>query len=82
MRKECQMNKMYSRKETAAMLGISVSTLDNARNAGEISYVQFVPGGCVFFTDDGLNEYIASCTHRARRKPKNANGNDRRNRHE
>ena len=42
------MNKMYSRKEAAAMLGISVSTLDNARNAGEISYVQFVPGGCVF----------------------------------
>ena len=76
------MNKMYSRKETAAMLGISVSTLDNARNAGEISYVQFVPGGCVFFTDDGLNEYIASCTHRAKKKPKNTRNSERRNRYE
>ena len=38
------MNKMYSRKEAAAILGISVSTLDNARKAGEISYVHFVPG--------------------------------------
>lgn len=76
------MNKMYSRKEAAAMLGISVSTLDNARNAGEISYVQFVPGGCVFFTDDGLDEYIASCTHRARRKPKNIKENERGNRYE
>ena len=76
------MNKMYSRKEAAAMLGISASTLDNARNAGEISYVQFVPGGCVFFTDDSLNEYIASCTHRAKRKPKSTRDNERRNRHE
>ena len=76
------MNKMYSRKEAAAMLGISVSTLDNARNAGEISYVQFVPGGCVFFTDDGLNEYIASCTHRAKKKSKSTRNNERRNRHE
>ena len=76
------MNKMYSRKEAAAMLGISVSTLDNARNAGEISYVQFVPGGCVFFTDDGLNEYIANCTHRAKRKSKSTRDNERRNHHE
>ena len=76
------MNKMFSRKEAAAMLGISVSTLDNARKAGEISYVQFVPGGCVFFTDDGLDEYIASCTHRTKRKPKSTRDNERRNRHE
>ena len=76
------MNKMYSRKEAAAMLGISVSTLDNARNAGDISYVQFAPGGCVFFTDDSLNEYVAHCTHRAIRKPKNSKEMVRRNHYE
>ncbi len=60
------MEKMITRKEAAKLLGISLATLDEARNNGLISYVQYVPNGCVYFTDASLQEYIAKCTHRAR----------------
>lgn len=73
------MEKLISRKETAKILGISIATLDAAHNNGLISYVQYVQNGCVYFTDVGLQEYIAKCTHRAKpvdrsatyRKPRN-----------
>ena len=60
------MEKMITRKEAAKLLGISLATLDEARNNGLISYVQYVPNGCVYFTDASLQEYIAKCTHRAK----------------
>lgn len=60
------MEKLFSRKEAASALGISVATLDIARADGLISYVQYVENGCVFFTEVGLQEYIARCTHRAK----------------
>ena len=60
------MEKLISRKEAAKILGISIATLDAARNSGLISYVQYVQNGCVYFTDAGLEEYIAKCTHRAK----------------
>ena len=60
------MEKMITRKEAAKLLGISLATLDEARNNGLISYVQYVPNGCVYFTDASLQEYVAKCTHRAR----------------
>lgn len=60
------MEKMITRKEAAKLLGISLATLDEARNNGLISYVQYVPNGCVYFTNASLQEYIAKCTHRAR----------------
>lgn len=53
------MEKLISRKEAAKLLGISIATLDAARNSGLISYVQYVQNGCVYFTDAGLQEYIA-----------------------
>ncbi len=53
-------------------LGISIATLDAARNNGLISYVQYVQNGCVYFTSAGLQEYIAKCTHRAKPAEKNA----------
>ena len=67
-------------KEAAKILGISIATLDAARNNGLIAYVQYVQNGCVYFTDAGLQEYIAKCTHRAKpvekgttyRKPRSA----------
>ena len=76
------MEKLISRKEAAKLLGISIATLDAARNSGLISYVQYVQNGCVYFTDAGLQEYIAKCTHRAKpmeksttfRKPRSARG--------
>ncbi len=64
------MERLITRKEAAQILGISIATLDAARNNGQISYVQYVPNGCVFFTDAGLQEYIAKCTHRAKSEEK------------
>lgn len=60
------MEKLITRREAAKLLGISISTLDEARNNGLISYIQYVPNGCVYFTDTGIQEYIAKCTHRAK----------------
>ena len=60
------MEKLITRKEAARLLGISITTLDEARNSGQISYVQYVPNGCVYFTEAGLQEYIAKSTHRAK----------------
>ena len=59
-------NNLYTRREAAELLGISITTLDAARNNGLIAYVQYVPNGCVFFTSAGLQEYVAKCTHRAK----------------
>ena len=60
------MDKLITRKEAAQFLGISIATLDAARNNGLISYVQYVQNGCVYFTEAGLQEYIAKSTHRAK----------------
>ena len=60
------MEKLITRKEAAKLLGISLATLDEARNSGLRSYIQYEPNACVFFTDAGLQEYIAKCTHRAK----------------
>ena len=60
------MDKLITRREAANLLGISIATLDAARSSGLISYVQYVPNGCVYFTDACLQEYIAKCTHRAK----------------
>ena len=66
------MERLITRKEAAQILGISIATLDAARNNGQLSYVQYVPNGCVFFTDSALQEYVAKCTHKA--KPKETVG--------
>ena len=60
------MEKLITRKEAAKILGISIATLDAARNNGQISYVQYVENGCVYFTDSCLQEYIAKYTHKAK----------------
>lgn len=65
------MEKLITRKEAANILGISLATLDIARAEGWISFVQYVNNGCVYFTEAGLQEYIARSTHRA--KPKEVN---------
>ena len=67
------MEKLITRKEAAKILGVSIATLDAARNNGLISYVQYVQNGCVYFTDAGLQEYVAKCTHRAKTDGKERN---------
>lgn len=59
------MEKLYTRKEAASLLGISLTSLDTARNTGAITFVQYVPNGSVFFTEEALQEYIARSTHQA-----------------
>ena len=59
------MEKLYTRREAAGYLGISLGTLDVARNNGLITFVQYVENGCVFFMEAGLQEFIARSTHRA-----------------
>ena len=67
------MEKLITRKEAAEILGISIATLDAARNNGLISYVQYVQNGCVYFTSAGLQEYIAKMhpQSKASRKERN-----------
>lgn len=59
------MEKMYSRKEAAEVLGIGLTALDLARTEGKIAYVQYTKNGSVYFTETALQEYIARATHRA-----------------
>ena len=58
------MDKLFTRKETAKLQGISLATLDTVRNNGQIAYIQYVDNGCVYFTEAGIQEYIARSTHR------------------
>lgn len=60
------MEKLLTRKEAAALLGISLATLDSARTGGQIAFVQYVENGCVYFTESGLREYIARSTHKVK----------------
>lgn len=62
------MEKLITRKEAAEILGVSLTTLDAARTKGLIAYIQYVENGCVYFTESGIQEYIAKCTHRVRPK--------------
>lgn len=62
------MDKLITRKKAAEILGISLTTLDAARMEGLVSYIQYVENGCVYFTETGLQEYIARSTHRAKAK--------------
>ena len=65
------MEKLLTRKEAAKLLGISIDTLDAARTNGQVSFVQDVENGCVYFTEQSLQEFIARSTHRA--KPREVN---------
>lgn len=60
------MVKLYTRKEAASALGISMASLDAAKNAGMITFIQYVSNGSVFFTEEALQEYVAKHTHQAK----------------
>ncbi len=72
------MEQLIKRKAAAKILGISLTKLDEERLDGKIAYVQYVEHGCVYFTEQALQEYIARCTHRAR--PIDTNNSYRKNR--
>ena len=60
------MGVLYTRKEAAERLGITVTTLDAERNSGYLTYIQRKPGGKVWVSEDAIAEYLARATHRAR----------------
>ena len=60
------MERLYTRREAASMLGISLTSLDTAKNSGAITFIQYVPNGGVFFTEEAMQEYITRHTHQAR----------------
>ena len=64
-------DKLIKRKEAAEMLGISLDTLDHAEMYYPQSALSLRANGCVYFTEVGLQEYIARSTHRARPKDNN-----------
>jgi len=57
------MEKLYTRKEAAEYLGVSIKTLDEARKAGEIAFIQYTDYGRIHFTETALQEFIARCAH-------------------
>ena len=56
---------LLTRQEAAEKLGVSAVTIDRLRKAGKLAYIQHVPNGKVWFTEDALAEYIAKSTHAA-----------------
>lgn len=65
MRENLPMDKLFSRKDAAKELGISLSTLDRARENGRIAFIQYTENGCVFFREQDLQEFIAKGVHRS-----------------
>jgi excisionase family DNA binding protein len=60
----------FTRKETAAMLGIHINYLDRLRSQGKIAYYQRLPGKMVQFSREQINAY-QKAPHRGRGRPKN-----------
>lgn len=58
--------KLLTRKEAAAMLGMSLPTLDLERTTGQLTYIQRKPGCKVWITEEAIAEYLARATHQAR----------------
>ena len=56
---------MESVPEDASVVMINAPTSDLCADEAEM-LVQYVENGCVYFTEVGIQEYIAKCTHRAK----------------
>jgi len=54
---------LLTREQAAERLGISVSTLDYERVAGNLEYIQRKRYGKVWITDDAIKAYLARGTH-------------------
>ena len=67
---------LFNRRETAAILGVSLTTLDKMRENKKIGYYQSCPGGKVQFTRKHIEQYWERIESEPRekyaRKPKKA----------
>lgn len=71
------MYKIYTTKETAEMLRISVRMLSRIRRTGEIVYNRYTPRGSVFYEEDTILEHLKNHTFTdtmAIEKPKKKRG--------
>ncbi len=59
------MDNLLTRKEAAARLGISESTLDAERASGKIAYIQRAPGAKVWITESAVEDYLKRGMHAA-----------------
>ena len=50
--------KLYSRKETAELLGLGLTTLDALRDTGRLGYYQRRPGCKVQVTQVHIDQYL------------------------
>lgn len=57
---------LLTREEAAKRLGISVTTLDYERVAGNLEYIQRKRYGRVWITDEAIKAYLARGTHSAK----------------
>ena len=74
------MGNLLTRKEAAAMLGVSTATLDSERSAGHLAFIQRKPGGRVWITVAAIEEYLTRATHQARPEMRMAKGTYRKRR--
>lgn len=65
------MESLMTRREAAAYMGISVSTIDRILKSGQMAYVQRIPNGKVWISLNAINEYIARVTRPAMPVPAN-----------
>ena len=60
------MDKLLTRKEAAACLGVSLTKLDAERAAGQIAYIQRAPGAKVWIPESAIEEYLKRGLHPTR----------------
>lgn len=56
----------------APFITVSLLVAELFNKTATISYIQYVPNGCVYFTSAYLQEYVAKCTYRAKPVEKKA----------
>lgn len=71
---------LLTRQQAAEYLGVSLVTLDEARMAGQIAFIQRKPCAKVFFRAADLETFLARCTRPARPEPRIAASGTYRNR--
>lgn len=74
------MQNLLTRKEAAALLRMSLPTLDAERSTGHLAYIQRKPGGKVWITEEAIAEYLARATHPAKPERRIIRGTYRRRR--
>ena len=59
------MDKLYKRKEAAEYLGISITTLDELRRGGLISFFQYTKNGLILFSENHIAEFLKKSEHKS-----------------